>query len=133
MPVPARRRRSSRTSSCSCRSASTSVFSRRRWQWWKAACVFVGASLALEVTQHLISTGSFDVTDLIVNTAGGVIGLVLLSAIRRRLRARTAVVMTRACLIGTAVCVLAVGLFIASPMHYGPQRDVVVTSSVAWG
>ena len=31
------------------------------WQWWKAACVFVGASLALEVTQHLISTGSFDI------------------------------------------------------------------------
>jgi glycopeptide antibiotics resistance protein len=101
------------------------------WQWWKATAVFVGASLALEVTQHLISTGSFDVTDLIVNAAGGVIGLGLISAIRRRLHGRTAVVMTRACLIGTAVCVLAVGLFVASPMHYGPQRDVLVTSSVA--
>jgi len=35
--------------------------------------------------------------------------------------------------VGTAVCVRAVGLFIASPMHDGPQRDVVVTSSIAWG
>ena len=96
------------------------------WQWWKHAAVFVGASLVLETTQHLISVGSFDVTDLIVNAAGGLAGLGLLALARRRLQTRTVPVMTRAYLIGTIVSLLAIGIFIASPLHYGPQRDVVV-------
>ena len=29
------------------------------WRWWKWTGVFIGASLALEITQHLLSTGSF--------------------------------------------------------------------------
>jgi glycopeptide antibiotics resistance protein len=96
-----------------------------RWPWWTAAAVFVGASLALETTQHLLSTGSFDTTDVIANTVGGLAGVGLLTLARRRLQTRTAVVMTRVCLIGTAVCLLAIGLFIASPLHYGPQHDVI--------
>ena len=97
-----------------------------RWQWWKALGVFVGASLVLEVTQHLISIGSFDTTDLIVNTAGGLAGLGLLALARRRFHARTAAVMIRICSIGAVLSLLAIGIFIASPLHYGPQRDVVV-------
>ena len=53
------------------------------WRWWKATGVFVGASLVLEVIQHLLSTGSFDITDVIVNTAGGLAGLGLLALARR--------------------------------------------------
>ena len=56
------------------------------WQWWNATGVFVGASLVLETTQHLLSTGSFDTTDVIVNTAGGLVGFGLLALARRRLR-----------------------------------------------
>ena len=44
------------------------------WRWWANAAVFAGASTVLEVTQHLISVGSFDTTDIIVNTAGGLAG-----------------------------------------------------------
>ena len=40
------------------------------WQPWKWASVFVVASLFLETTQHLLSTGSFDTTDIIMNTVG---------------------------------------------------------------
>lgn len=96
------------------------------WQWWKAAGVFIGASLVLEAAQHLLSIGSFDTTDLIVNTAGGLAGLGLLALVRRRFRARATAVMTRVSVIGTVLSLLAIGLFIASPLHYGPQRDVVV-------
>jgi len=103
------------------------------WQWWKLASVFAGASLVLEVTQHLISVGSFDITDIIVNTAGGMAGVGLLALARRRFEARTAAVMTRAYLIGTVLSVLAVGIFIASPLHYGPQRDVIVPTPSASG
>ena len=70
------------------------------WQRWKVTGVFVGASLVLEITQHVLSTGSFDITDIIVNTAGGLAGLGLLTLVRRRYQARTAAVMTRVCLIG---------------------------------
>ena len=40
---------------------------------------FVVASLFLETTQHLLSTGSFDTTDIIMNTVGGLTGLGLLA------------------------------------------------------
>lgn len=98
------------------------------WRWWKATLVFAGASLILETTQHLISVGSFDLTDVIVNTAGGMIGFGLLALLRRRLRTRTAAVMTRAFLIGTIVALLAIAAFVVSPLHYGPQHDVVLRS-----
>ena len=105
-----------------------------RWRWWAAAAAFAGASLILETTQHLISVGSFDITDVIVNTAGGMLGLGLLALMCRRLRGRTAAVATRLLLIGTALSLIAVGLFLASPLHYGPQRDVVFPSpSVSHG
>ncbi len=98
------------------------------WQWWRAMGVFIGASLILEATQHLLSTGSFDTTDMIVNTVGGLAGLGLLALARRRLQARTASVMTRVCLIGTVVSLLAIVIFVASPLRYAPQHDVIVAS-----
>ena len=87
--------------------------------------MFAGASLALEITQHVLSTGSFDITDVIVNTAGGLAGLGLLALIRRTFPATTLASMTRVCLIGTVVSLLAVGIFIASPLRYAPQHDVI--------
>ena len=101
------------------------------WQRWKVTGVLVGASLVLEITQHLLSTGSFDITDVIVNTAGGLAGLGLLALARRRFQARTIAVLTRVCLIGTVLSLLAIGIFNASPWHYVPQRDVIVPTSSA--
>ena len=104
------------------------------WQRWKVTGVLVGASLVLEITQHLLSTGSFDITDVIVNTAGGLAGLGLLALARRRFQARTAAVLTRVCLIGTVLSLVAIGIFNASPWHYVPQPDVIVpTPSVNVG
>ena len=98
------------------------------WHWWKWTGVLVVASLILETTQHLLSTGTFDTTDIIVNTAGGLVGIGLLTLARRRLGARTVVVMTRVLLIGTVVSVLAIGIFVVSPAHYRPQRDVIFST-----
>ena len=99
-----------------------------RWPWWASAAVFAGASAALETVQHLLSVGSFDITDVIVNTAGGLAGLGLLSLVHRRMQAKTPALMTRALLIFTVISVLAVAAFLASPLHYGPQRDVILPS-----
>src|SRR6478735_2018112 len=98
------------------------------WPWWRWTGVLVGASFVLETTQHVLSTGSFDTTDVIVNAVGGLAGVGLLALVRRRLQARTAAAMTRACLIGTVVSLLATGIFVASPLHYAQQRDVIVTT-----
>ena len=96
------------------------------WGWWRAAGIILGASLALETVQHLISTGSFDTTDLIVNTGGGLIGYGIFAVLRHRLGARTPVVVARTCVIITALALASVVVFVASPLNYGPQRDVIV-------
>lgn len=91
--------------------------------WWQAVVVVAAASLALETTQYVLAIGWSDVTDVITNTAGGTAGIGLLALVRRRLRARTARVLTRICLIGTVLVLLAAGLFVASPLHYAPMHD----------
>ena len=101
------------------------------WKWFTVTGVLVGASLVLEVVQHVLSIGSFDTTDVIVNTAGGLAGFGLLTVVRRRLPDRTAVVMTRVLAVATAVGILAVAIFVASPLHYAPQRDVIFPSPTA--
>lgn len=88
-----------------------------KWRW--SIPVLAGSSLALEITQHLLSIGSFDSTDVIANTAGGLLGLLLARAVAPP-------VMTRILLIGGVVAVIAIGLFIASPIHYSQPHDVVV-------
>ena len=37
--------------------------------------IIVGTSLTLEVAQYVLATGSSDITDVLVNTAGGLVGL----------------------------------------------------------
>ena len=98
----------------------------RSWRWWMLTAVFLGASLVLEITQHLIATGSFDTSDLISNTAGGLAGLGLLALARRRFGARLPAIGIRVAVIGTAVALVAIAAFIASPLRYAPPHDVIV-------
>lgn len=96
------------------------------WRWWHLTAVFLGASLALETTQHLLSTGSFDTSDLISNTAGGLLGLGVLALARRRFGPRLPAIGIRVAVIGTAVSLIAIAALIVSPLRYGPQHDVIV-------
>ena len=56
--------------------------------------------------------------------AGGLAGIGILALARRRLRARTTLVMTRVRSIGTVVALLLAGIFVASPLRHAPPRDV---------
>jgi glycopeptide antibiotics resistance protein len=96
------------------------------WPWWKAVSMVTGASVVLEATQYVLAVGISDVTDVIVNTAGGLAGIGLLALSRRRFQARTAIVVTWVCATGTVLAVVAVAIFVASPLRYGPgsPRDV---------
>lgn len=95
------------------------------WPWWKATGVVAVSSLVLEIAQYVLAVGSADVTDLLVNTAGGLVGLGVFAVLRRRLKGRTVRVMARACLIGTGLALLVSGVLFLSPLHYS-QRDVIV-------
>ena len=103
------------------------------WQWWKVACAAAAASLGLEVAQYVLAVGSSDLTDVVVNTAGGLAGLGLLALARREFGSRADVVLTRACAIGTVLAVLAGALVAASPMRFGPPEDVLCTPSEPCG
>lgn len=96
------------------------------WPAWRSIAIVAGASLALEVGQYILATGSSDVTDLLVNAAGGAAGAALLTLARRRLDDRAVTLMLGICLAGTVVAVVAAGLFIThlpqpgSPGSGGP-------------
>lgn len=93
------------------------------WPWWKAVGAIAGTSLALEAAQYALAVGRSDVTDLVVNTAGGVVGLALHALARRTLRARATAVVTRACVAVTVLALLASALVVASPLRYAPPGD----------
>jgi glycopeptide antibiotics resistance protein len=90
------------------------------WSWRRALGVVGATSLLLEATQYILAIGSSDVTDLLANTLGGAIGLGLFAVLRRRLADRAGAVLTRVCVLGTAILMLAAALFIASPIRFGP-------------
>ncbi len=92
-----------------------------RWSWWKVAGVAAVASLGLEVTQYLLALGSSDITDVIVNTAGALVGLVVIAVIRLWRGERTREVVTRHCVAGTLIALLVCGLLFASSIQFGAQ------------
>lgn len=59
------------------------VVSRRSRTWYKAIFLCFGLSLAIEMTQLVFKVGSFDVDDLFLNTAGGILGFVCNRIIQR--------------------------------------------------
>lgn len=95
------------------------------WPWRKAAWAVAGASLTLEVAQYALAVGSSDFSDVLANTAGGLMGIGLLTLARRKLPGRTVRVMRLVCSAGTALALLAaIGVVVASPLRFGPPGDV---------
>ena len=87
-------------------------------RWWKVGCVAAGTSLALEVAQYVLAVGRSDTTDVIVNTTGALLGFSLTAVLRRVHHERAVRVLTRVCLVGTAIALVASVLFFASPIRY---------------
>ena len=93
---------------------------------WKLIAIFIGASVIFEITQQLLSIGTFDVTDVITNTSGGLLGLGILVLLRRRLGAKTHLILTRIAVVVTVVSIIAVAIYVASPLRYEDRQDVIV-------
>lgn len=78
------------------------------WSFLKKAAPIAGVSLSYEVLQFVFSIGASDITDLIGNTLGGIIGIVVYYLFRQLFKTdlKTNKVLNLLALIGT-VCLLA--------------------------
>ena len=48
----------------------------KRMNHWNKLIIVVSASIAAEITQYILAIGATDITDVITNTLGGLIGIV---------------------------------------------------------
>lgn len=55
----------------------------RRWSFAKSLLFFFAFSLIVEAAQFVFRIGAFDITDIITNTLGGIIGYLLLKVIEK--------------------------------------------------
>lgn len=88
-----------------------------RRSWWKNLLVMAGVSLAYETLQYLLAIGASDITDLLMNTAGGAVGLLVFSALFHAAGEKGIPVLNRTALAGTVLVVAGVSLLLALTTH----------------
>jgi len=59
-----------------------------QWSFGKKVILFFSISFFFEVSQYILRVGAFDVTDLINNTLGGIIGLMIYSGLQKAFNSR---------------------------------------------
>lgn len=76
-----------------------------KWSFGKKVGLFFSLSFLFELSQYILKVGAFDVTDLINNTAGGMLGLLINAGLERafqsRIKAQKSINII--CLIGTVL------------------------------
>lgn len=101
------------------------------WRLWSTTALFAVASLLIELSEYVLSVGSFDTTDIIVNTVGGLAGVAVVALARRGLGGRTRLVLTRILAVATALGLLAIAVYLASPIRHVQQKDLIVPGRTA--
>lgn len=92
-----------------------------RWRWPLVILGGAALSTAFEGAQFVLALGRSDSTDVVSNTLGAVVGAGLAALALRLFGAgmgRRA--LTGAGVLATGMAVVACGLFVAGPLHYGP-------------
>ncbi|WP_439592872.1 VanZ family protein [Microbacterium sp.] len=79
-------------------------------RWWTSLAVIALTSAALEATQFVLGVGVTDITDVITNTTGGALGLLLAGLVGRRAGAAL-------CVVGTTIAAVALLAYLAEPMR----------------
>lgn len=77
----------------------------------KTAPVFF-TSLAFESAQYIFAIGASDITDLFMNTAGGILGIVLFTLLSKLFKARTVKIFNSICLAGAVFMSLFIGIIL---------------------
>lgn len=84
------------------------------WSFVRKLCPAAGLSLAYEILQFIFALGATDITDLITNTFGGVIGLLVFAALSEILGERTNKILN----ILAGICTVLVIAFMAFIIFY---------------
>ena len=84
------------------------------WQLWKRTCPAIGVSLLFEIIQYIFAIGATDVTDLINNSLGGILGCLLYTLCTKLLHEHTNCILNILASIGTIGFVLLFGIVIVS-------------------
>ncbi len=62
---------------------------KKDWSLWEKVIVVFGLSLLFEITQYIFALGGSDITDIITNTLGGILGIEVFSLFRRVFKEKT--------------------------------------------
>lgn len=79
-------------------------------------CPAFGISLGYEALQFAFAIGASDITDLITNTAGGIVGIVLVSLLSKMFKDKTHKILNRAAIACTVLVTAFLGSLLAFNM-----------------
>ena len=88
----------------------------QNWGFFRKIVPIFTVSLLYEMMQYLFAIGASDITDLIGNTLGGVIGVAIYHILQRLLGKRTIKIVNILAAIGTILIILFLGLLIIANM-----------------
>lgn len=86
-------------------------------RFWKVLGAIVGSSLAIEVLQFVFKRGASDIDDLILNTAGGLIGIFIYYVFKLLFKSKERIytaISVLSLVVGFPVLVLAILIFLAN-------------------
>lgn len=84
------------------------------WQVWKRACPAIIMSLLFEIIQYIFAIGASDITDLINNSLGGIVGCLLYVLCTKLFHEHTNRILNILASIGTVGFILLFGIIIVS-------------------
>lgn len=86
------------------------------WGFFRKTAPIFAVSLLYEAMQYIFAIGAIDITDLIGNTLGGVVGIAIYHILQRLLGKRTIKILNILAAIGTVLIILFLGLLIIANM-----------------
>ena len=85
-----------------------------QWSFVKKLLAIVGLALAFEITQFMFAIGRADITDVLSNTIGGMVGIGIYTALSKILEGRTNKVISLLAAASTILALLLVALLLMS-------------------
>jgi glycopeptide antibiotics resistance protein len=90
-----------------------------RWSWWQVGAAATAVSLVFETIQYVTAVGASDITDVISNTAGGLLGFGLLVLARRQLRRDAMPILSGLLTLATVLALVVTAMVVVSYPRLG--------------
>ncbi len=87
-----------------------------KWGFLKKTAPIFGVSLLYEILQYVFAVGASDITDLLGNTLGGIIGIALYYILQKMFKEKTLKILNVLAAFGTVVVVLFLGILVVANM-----------------